>query len=165
MKYLCTAFSIKIKKFDSISKGGFFQGPSFLRSIIFPRYIPVSCIPAVLFHVSCSAKDDWLLAIVVQRVISNRREKRRRCNRARTCVRALPPTSGAGILRSLFLSTHSRFLIAQKYSPFAGQRCAVYAASCFYRSFTRGISTILREILVPTSSYVARMYDYIDASD
>ncbi|XP_011057638.1 PREDICTED: uncharacterized protein LOC105147952 [Acromyrmex echinatior] len=59
--------------------------------------------------------------------VSNRREKRRRCSRARACVRACVRACiaiylyRARILRSFFfLSTH--FLIRQKYPLFAGQR-------------------------------------------
>lgn len=115
--YVYTVFCIKIKKLDSISKGGIFQGGScFYTPPHFPCIGQCRAFPAHYFTFLAMQRTIGFLQSFPSSV-SNRREKRRRC-KPRSRVRALPPTSRAGSLRSFFfLSTHSRFLIAQKYPP------------------------------------------------
>lgn len=65
-----TVFCIKIKKNRFSIEERHFSRHFFLVFLHFttlPCYSPVSRILRVLFHVSCNAKDDWLLAVVLQR--------------------------------------------------------------------------------------------------
>lgn len=130
----------------------------------------MSRIPGVLFHVSCNAKDDWLLAVVPPAVfLIAVKNAAGAAALARACARSrsLPPTSRAWNLTQLLLPLHTfAFLNRPEVSAVRG---AKVRRLCRHRVFTdplaRGVSTILREILIPTSSYIARTYDCIDAGD
>lgn len=87
---------------------------------------------------------------------------------ARACVAAY---LRSGNLTQLLLPLHTFAFLnrPEVYPPFAGQRCAVYAALCFYRSLARGVFTILKErerFLFPLLPILlVCTYDCIDADD